>query len=239
MDWLARPLAAAGLRVLAVDHHGNNHVDGYHPEGFTYVWDRPRDLAFVLDAYAPTGPVAAAGFSAGGYTAAALAGARLDPAAVRALLDGRVPMPVLPEFPDLLAALREKRDPADIAAAVARAGDDHRDPRVRAVFQVAPALGRALTAAGLAAISVPVRVHWGGADTITPYADDVRPYAEGIPTAESVPAGTGVRHEDFFGSEPSGRAVRARVAADAVAFFTSHLVNDRSVHLPTAIPSSE
>ena len=78
MRWLVEPLVAAGFRVIAVDHHGNNYVDGYEPEGFLFVWERPRDLTFVLDVLAdeqPHGPVGAAGFSVGGYTLAALAGA--------------------------------------------------------------------------------------------------------------------------------------------------------------------
>jgi pimeloyl-ACP methyl ester carboxylesterase len=69
MRWLVEPLVAAGFRVIAVDHHGNNYVDGYEPEGFLFVWERPRDLTFVLDVLAneqPHGPVGAAGFSVGG-----------------------------------------------------------------------------------------------------------------------------------------------------------------------------
>ncbi|WP_349695883.1 alpha/beta hydrolase [Actinopolymorpha sp. B17G11] len=34
LGWLAEQLAAAGLRVIAVDHHGNNYPSGYHAEGF-------------------------------------------------------------------------------------------------------------------------------------------------------------------------------------------------------------
>lgn len=91
MRWLVEPLVAAGFRVIAVDHHGNNYVGGYEPEGFLFVWERPRDLTFVLDVLAdeqPHGPVGAAGFSVGGYTLAALAGARLDPQRVAAALTG-------------------------------------------------------------------------------------------------------------------------------------------------------
>ena len=34
MFWLAEALASAGNRVAAVDHHGNNYVDGFLLEGF-------------------------------------------------------------------------------------------------------------------------------------------------------------------------------------------------------------
>jgi len=99
MNWLVEPLVAAGFRVVAVDHHGNNYVDGYEPEGFLFVWDRPKDLSFVLDVLAdqqPYGRVGAAGFSVGGYTVGALAGARLDPQAVAAVLTGQARLPPIP-----------------------------------------------------------------------------------------------------------------------------------------------
>src|SRR5262245_11811469 len=56
MKWLVEPLVAAGFRVVAVDHHGNNYVDGYEPEGFLYVWERPKDLSVVLDVLANEQP---------------------------------------------------------------------------------------------------------------------------------------------------------------------------------------
>jgi hypothetical protein len=47
MLWLAEAPASAGNRVTAVDHHGNNHVDGFLPEGFACGWERARDLTFL------------------------------------------------------------------------------------------------------------------------------------------------------------------------------------------------
>ncbi|MEV8099183.1 hypothetical protein [Kitasatospora sp. NPDC085879] len=228
MGWLAGPLAAAGFRAVAVDHHGNDFVDGYEPEGFLCPWDRPRDLAFALDALAAErelGPIGAAGFSAGGYTAAALAGARLDTGVLHALLTGVVPLPEIPEFPGVLDAFRAKAPEGMPPAAVAAAGADLGDPRVRAVFQVAPGLGPMVTAESLAAVRVPVEIRWGGADSVTPYESDTRPYLEGIPTAAGRPLGADVVHADFIGPDPAPRAARARAeaAADAVAFFRSHL----------------
>jgi len=125
MDWLARPLVAAGFRVAAVDHHGNNVVDGYQPEGFLFGWDRPRDLSVVLDDLAtvePLGPVGVAGFSFGGFTALALAGGRIDTDAVAAVLTGRADPPDIPEFPGVLAALMSRMSPAELRAEVERAG---------------------------------------------------------------------------------------------------------------------
>ncbi|MFF8732634.1 alpha/beta hydrolase family protein [Streptomyces sp. NPDC015171] len=227
MEWLVRPLCEAGLRVVALDHHGNNFVDGYEPEGFLHVWERPRDVSFALDALArerPLGPVGAAGFSVGAYTAAALAGARVDPRVVRALLTGAVPPPEIPEFPGVLEALRAKHpDDESTRHALDAAGADLTDRRVRAVFQVAPGVGALVTPESLAGVRVPVEIRWGGADTVTPYDVDTRPYLEHIPTASGRSAGPGVRHDDFFAPRPADPDARLRVGGEAAAFFLRQL----------------
>lgn len=229
MDWLALPLASAGLRVACLDHHGNNFVDGYEPEGFAFGWERPLDVSFMLDILAgeqPLGPVGAAGFSFGGFTAAALAGARIDPVALAGVFAGTLPVPDIPEYPGVLAELRRKVPPGELAAAAERAGDDLSDPRIRAVFQVAPGWGPFVTAESLAAIRVPVEIRWGGADTIVPFAD-IEPYLTHIPEASGCSAGPAVRHEDYF--EPDADpAIRDRAGAEAAAFFVRHLARDRA-----------
>ncbi|MFJ4584570.1 alpha/beta hydrolase family protein [Streptomyces echinatus] len=227
MGWLVRPLCEAGFRVVALDHHGNNFIDGYEPEGFLHVWDRPRDVSFVLDTLAreqPLGPVGAAGFSLGAYASVALAGARLDPRTLMAVLTGAVPLPEIPEFPDVLEALRKKHPDDDSSRrALDRAGADHSDARIRAVFQVAPGVGALVTPESLATVRVPVEIRWGGADTIAPYDLDTRPYLDHIPTARGRSAGPDVRHDDFFAVIPADPAVRVRVGEEAAAFFLQHL----------------
>lgn len=218
MDWLVQPLVEAGLRVVAFDHHGNNFVDGYEPEGFIHIWERPLDIAFVLDALADDGPVGIAGFSLGAYTAAAAAGARLNTGILQGLWSGVIPLPDIPEFPNVLDALRAKYGDEEWQQVAARAGDDFRNPRVHAVFMVAPGVGRFVTPDSLAAIRVPVDIHWGGADTINPYDADTVPYLEHIPTATGHCVGADVRHDDFFGPSPAA----TQVGSDAAAFFKLH-----------------
>ncbi|MEU4062378.1 alpha/beta hydrolase [Streptomyces wedmorensis] len=227
MGWLAHPLREAGFRVLALDHHGNNHVDGYEPEGFAHVWHRPIDVSFALDVLAqegPLGPVGAAGFSLGGYTVAALAGARIDPQVLWAVLGGAVPLPDIPEFPGLLEALLERYPDEESSRRVLEgAGADLTDARVRAVFQVAPGIGGFVTPASLATVRVPVGIRWGGADTVNPYDVDIRPYLDHIPTATGRSAGPDVRHDDFFAEDPADPGVRHRVGREAASFFLRHL----------------
>lgn len=226
MSWLAEPLAAAGFLAVAVDHHGNNYVDGFAPEGFAFWWERPRDLSFVLNHLATVGglgPVGAAGFSLGGYTAAALLGARVYPARCRALVAGQLPFTPPSEFPTLLDHLRASLSAEEFAALPTVAGGDFSDGRVRAGLLLAPALGVLLDEASLAAVRCPVAVRWGGADDVTPPAENGHRYATLIPAADGESVGADVGHCAFVGGDPGGEAVRDRVAAEAVGFFTAHL----------------
>ena len=227
MGWLARPLVAAGFRVLSLDHHGNNHVDGYHAEGFLFGWERPRDVTFVLDTIGreqEISRVGVAGFSLGGYTAAALVGARVDASIVTAVLDGSIPIPPIEEMPDAFQQLLAHAGPGALATAIARAGADLRDPRVEAAFLVAPGATAILTQQSLAAIRVPVGIRWGGADTTNPFDEDVRPLLDHVPTATGQEVGPGVEHHDFIEPlTPDRPAARLRVGAEAAAFFVEHL----------------
>jgi len=226
MAWLAEPLAAAGFLAVSVDHHGNNYVDGYLPEGFAFEWERPRDLSFALSVLAaerPLGPVGAAGFSSGGYTAAALVGARIDPAVLQAILDGTIIAPDLPEFPDLLEALRQKVPAQQLAELLAVAGGDMSDARVRAAFLVCPAIGELLLTESLTAVRAPVEIRWGGADTITPPEQNAMRYLAAIPGARGSSAGPDVEHYHFLGDNPVGAHVRRQVAAEALTFLQAQL----------------
>ncbi|MFJ6213399.1 alpha/beta hydrolase family protein [Streptomyces sp. NPDC092296] len=226
LGWLAEPLTDAGYLVAGCDHHGNNYLDGYLPEGFTCGWERPRDLSFVLDRLTRReefGPVGAAGFSLGGYTAAALVGARLAPERVRAVGEGRVPLPPLPEFPDLLGALRAKYDDAALAALLADCGADRSDHRVRAAYLICPGIGELVDEASLARVHRPVAVRWGGSDVHTPAEQNALRYAEHIPGAELRPAGDEVTHYQFVRDEPGAAAVRAAAGQDVLAFFRRRL----------------
>ncbi len=50
MAWLGTALAAQGYVAVAVNHPGNNAIDGYTVQGFTLVWLRARDISTVIDA---------------------------------------------------------------------------------------------------------------------------------------------------------------------------------------------
>ena len=49
LAWLGTALARAGYVTAAVDHPGNNAIDGYTVPGFTLWWERARHLSAVID----------------------------------------------------------------------------------------------------------------------------------------------------------------------------------------------
>jgi predicted dienelactone hydrolase len=249
--WLGQHLAARGYIVAAVNHHGNTAAEPeYRPEAFILWWERAGDLSRVIDAMLADsvfGPridrnrIGAAGFSLGGYTVIELAGGRTDLAAYAAscrehhqatLCDGP------PEFPALAKAAAALQHDRRVQESMAHAGDAYLDPRVKAVYAIAPALGLAFTPDGLAGVSTPVSIAVGALDSIAPGPDNAARFAARIGGAELfiIP---GAGHYTFLaecaaaGAEDlpplchdppgtdRGRSHRA-VADSAAAFFGRH-----------------
>lgn len=251
LAWLGTRLAAHGYIAVAVNHPGNNALEPYTVPGFTLFWERAADLSRVIDgmlADRQFGPridprrIGAAGFSLGGYTMIEIAGGRSSPAFFELCThhprDRKCTSP--PEFPDLVpkAAALLKSDPG-YRAAVARAGSDYRDPRVRAVFAIAPALGSVFVPDSLRHIAIPVEIVAGSADPIAPVTANARYFAGHIPGSRLV-LFPGAGHYTFFATctalgkkaqpglcnDPPGidrHRAHERAAGLAVAFFGTHL----------------
>jgi predicted dienelactone hydrolase len=199
LDWLGYFLASHGYIVAAVNHHGNTAAEpgGPIPQGFAAEWERPRDLSVLIDkmlgdpffgSHIDPDRIGAAGHSSGGATVLELAGAIFDPnqleafcKADRAIDPNCDPPPMirdqLKEF-DALA----KTNPV-VEASIKRSHYPYDDPRVKAVFAMAPAIGLEHTDASLRAIRIPVYIVAGRADDITPPATNAERFANLIPTA--------------------------------------------------------
>lgn len=195
MGWFAVPLAQAGYVVIGVDHPGNNGVDRMTVPGAILWWERAEDLKRALEAVAADpqfGPhidparVGAAGFSAGGFTALVLAGARFDRQRLldfcHAHPDDGVCRPQI-EFAITEADMRQALQRPEVAALEATAGADHSLGSVKAVFAMAPALVQAFVPESLQGIGVPVRIVSGEADTVTALDSNARAAARAIPGA--------------------------------------------------------
>jgi predicted dienelactone hydrolase len=210
MAWLATALARAGFIVAAVDHPGNNADEPYTPEGFTLWWERAIDLSEVIDgmlADETFGPkidksrIGAAGFSLGGYTVMEIAGARTD---VSVLFDRCRAQPdqVLCHVPEMKtlgtpqSILQQVRKTSAIS--LAASGESYRDPRVKAVFAIAPALGFTLVQESLREIRVPVEIVVGGADPIAPAEENADYLRANIRGAREEVLPGGVAHYTFL-----------------------------------------
>lgn len=251
MAWLGTALARAGFIAAAVNHPGNNALEPYTAEGFLLWWERATDLSEVLDgmlADAEFGPkidssrIGAAGFSIGGYTVLALGGARTD---ISILFDLCTKQPAaagcrLPEMKEMgtpeqmLQAVRRTS-----GVSLAQSDQSFRDPRVHAIFAIAPAFGFTLTPDSLHSIRVPVEIVVGSADPIAPpkeNADYIRAHIRGaketvLPnvahyTFLDTCAPAGKQQLGVFCEDPAGvdrDAVHAQVDDLAVGFFERHL----------------
>jgi predicted dienelactone hydrolase len=236
--WLGAALARRGYIVAGVNHPGNNAVDGYTVEGFSVWWERARDLREVIDAvlrdaafsdHVDEARIGAAGFSLGGYTMIEVAGGTTDLDAFQAFCASKAADDICkspPEFPALLADFEKLR--ADHPERLRRAGDSYRDPRIRAVFAMAPALGPAFTPKALSRISIPVAIVAGDADKNVPIASGARYFAANIARAK-LETLAGVGHYAFLDTcTASAREARPMICADAAG------VDRDAVHARTA-----
>lgn len=249
MAWLGTYLASRGYIVVAVNHPGNNAVTGYTTEGFVEGWERAKDITTVIDGLladqrfgSKIDPdrIGAAGFSYGGYTMMELAGAKTDWNRLLAWCNNQKGNCDPPEMPDLMEKFKAQKDKPDMQQATQHAGDSYRDPRIRAVFAIAPAVAQAFTPESLHAIAIPVEIVAGAADPIAPPADNAQFFASNITAAKLTILPGGVAHYTFLdvGTEAGKKqlpqlfvdnpgvdreAVHKQVSQMAVDFFDQEL----------------
>jgi predicted dienelactone hydrolase len=209
MAWLGTYLAARGYIVVAVNHPGNNGATGYTPRGFVEGWERARDISTAIDAVlvdSRFGPkidrdrIGAAGFSYGGYTMLELAGATTDAKALLAFCEAPEHQKACspPEMPDLMPKFEAMKQQPDVQQSLAHAGDSYRDPRIKAVFAIAPAVAFAFHPESLAQISIPVEIVVGNADDQAPAPDNAQFFANNIKGAKLTILPGGVGHYTFL-----------------------------------------
>lgn len=158
IGWIASYLADQGMIVVATNHPGSTSGDSTQFETLK-VWQRPADITAILDHFEQTSlagltpdmaKVGAVGFSLGGYTVLAAAGARVNKQS----------------YVDFCAANPSLWDCAWFAeggvdlntADKARFEQSNLDARVTAVVSIDPALAQAYTAESLKAVDIPVAV---------------------------------------------------------------------------------
>jgi len=262
MLWLGHYLAEHGYIVVAANHHGNTCGEAkLDPRGFLLWWERPQDLTAILDhllADPVWGPridrrrIGAAGFSLGGYTMIEIAGGRIDrPRFMRFCASPQRdftcgPQPEFPQAPQLFEKL-EKTDPV-VQDALKHSGDSYRDPRIQAVFAIAPVFAEGFAAKDVADIHIPVQIVVGAGDKVAPPATNAKRFADLIHGARLAVIPGEVGHYDFVpvcseqgkkATDPNfqrlchdapgidRRKVQNEVAAMALSFFDKNLGSNR------------
>lgn len=175
-SWISEWLVEAGYIVANIDHPLNNSYE--HSDRFIYtsMWQRPLDMTALLDyllADETLGPlidkdrIAAGGFSLGGLTCLWLAGIVADPNAFKDTMNSyaRFDVWAAPVLQSVLAVDWSK------------AGLSYRDPRVKAVFSIAPDLGKGFEPAGIQQAAIPALIIVGDEDRITPPNENASYYA--------------------------------------------------------------
>ena len=184
-------LAEAGFVAAALTHTGDNWRDQSKAIDMP---DRTRQLGLLIDHMVVGGAapvkvdadrIGAFGFSAGGFTVLAIAGAEADPDAIARHCgqDRRF-------YECQMIAQRPQADRVW--------GDWRRDSRVKAIVSAAPALGYAFTPDSLAAMAIPVQLWRGSEDQVLPSPHYVEPVRDGLGGRADYRVAEGAGHFDFL-----------------------------------------
>lgn len=241
MGWLARRLAERGNVVIGAHHHGNTAREVYRPEGFLCWWERALDISSLLSQLDSQrffanrlnlDRVSCLGFSLGGYTALALAGARgsMDNYVAWSLESGNASRGPR-EFPNVADLVPSRLENSEVfRASWARHTGSFLDRRIRSVIAIAPAPPvRAFDAATVRSIRIPVTLITGEADVEAPSSECADWLMRANPGFRRVSVGEHVGHYTFLGF-PAG----AITDDDAFIFQDSPGINRAEVHQRTA-----
>jgi predicted dienelactone hydrolase len=159
LSWLAEVLVRQSYVVAAPDHPGTTTFDR-DPARAAMLWERPRDLGRVIDALAANPEIAgevdgqriaAIGHSLGGWTVAALAGARFETA--RLVKDC-----------EANASPRACALTTELGLSNPRLEHSMADPRLKAFVSLDLGLARGFEPQSLAEIGIPALVIAAGTD---------------------------------------------------------------------------
>lgn len=190
LAWLAMELAKQGYFVAAVDHWGNT-FDNKIPEYFVKVWERPLDIQFMITSLLEddeigrlidSSKIGAAGFSLGGYTTIALAGAEIDYATLignSKTFKGRREF-IIPEYGNVATLfksfIKDRKDLNKYAL---------KDNRIKAFVAMAPALGLGFSREEqFEKINSPILIIGAEKDRMTPTKTNAKNYYKLIKEAQ-------------------------------------------------------
>lgn len=247
LEWLAQALVTQGYIVAAVDHWGNTHDNKIGIE-FIKPWERPLDISAVLtellddNTYGgmiDSDNIGVLGFSFGGYTAIALAGAVLDyPTLLNyyETVDGKRDLAEIREFPNLSENLKDSS-----FIKMTKNISSLKDKRIRSFFALSPGTAQGFKDKDqFKEVTDPVFIIGCQSDQVTPVAKYARHYHTLIEQSEYFEFDGDVGHyvmlaeasdevkreaPEVFVDNPSVNRnhVHQKVAELAVDFFNKHV----------------
>ncbi|MCF2905619.1 dienelactone hydrolase family protein [Octadecabacter sp. CECT 8868] len=183
--WIASELANNGYVVVLPNHPGTTSGNA-SAQAAVRVWERPQDITAILDhmirhedefSYVDFDNIGVVGFSAGGYTALALSGARVDPDRLQRFCDesdhGMSDCAFLSHFGVDLHQL-------DLSPAA----QELRDERVTTGVVVDPGIISTITDESLSTIDIPLFVINLGTNESVPEGVHALDAADRMPSAE-------------------------------------------------------
>ncbi len=193
LEDLAMHLASHGFAVAIPDHPGSDLLrlrqfyEGREPENFdaSEYLQRPQDISFLLDQLERLSPdleqplnlrqVGIFGYSFGGSTALALAGARLDSAFLQSDCQSQLGLFNI----SLLYQCRALELPQDAAFSAS-----FKDDRIAAAYLFVP-FGKSLFGSSLAELQIPILWQVTDLDILTPLVVEQLPAFEQLMTGQS------------------------------------------------------
>jgi predicted dienelactone hydrolase len=189
LAWLAIALARQGYVVAAPDHWGGT-FDNMIPAYYIRYWERPLDISFVLTTIlADTSlsslidreKIGALGYSFGGYTALALAGADIDCSILKK--NAKTPQGKKEFYIPQLGDLRKIIDTLPCN----KTETTFKDKRIKAFVALAPGLGLGVeTAEQTKNVNAPILIFAAADDQVAPVNTNAAMYHSLIPTSKFI-----------------------------------------------------
>ena len=228
LAWLAISLAKRGYIVAAPDHWGNT-FDNKVPAYFVRYWERPQDISFLLTQLLQEPlfhqaidkeRIGMVGFSFGGYTSLALAGADINCSLLKAA--SKTPQGkkefTIPELGDLRKLI--DRLPCESVP------PSFRDSRIKGFVALAPALGLGFGSLEQTEhIKAPVLIIGSESDRVAPVKTNAIHYSKLIPSSRYLELEGKAGHYVFLNVGDAGLRKEARTY-----YRDDESINRASIH---------
>lgn len=235
--WLSSALAAHGYIVVSANHPGSTSLQ-VTQESLIETWSQAEDGSFLINSvlaseeFAPfidADRIGSIGFSLGGYSALAIAGARLDIRKLQEFCRTSPEEETCKLFPDALYGPQVSGYPQNRSVL---------DPRVSAVVTLAPGFVPALAEDSIASMKIPVLIVAGTKDEMLPVEHHARLLAGQFVMGEYVELSY-LSHFGFLGQCTSGaleilREERAEFLCHDPAQSTRSAIHDSVIRAVTA-----